>query len=747
MSDVTPRLEDRRLLTGTGNFVEDLNLPGQLYAHMLRSPHAHARIVSIDTQDAKSHNGVAAVVTGADVAKAGLGAMPCRTPVKSRDGSPMRAPERPVLANVTVRYVGDGVAMVVAATPAEARSAAELIQVDYEELAADIDLADQGALCFDWEKGDADAVDKAFAEAHRTVTLRARNNRLVVAPMETRGAIGDYDAGDDRYTLYTQSQGVHLIRNVIANAIMNIPPERLRVVTQDVGGSFGMKLVVYPEQALVLFASRRTGRPVKWVGDRGDAFLTDAHGRDHVSEASVALDADGRFLAMRASVRANLGAYLSTLGPLIPTDALAKVYGYVYEVPALYLRVQGILTHTTPLDAYRGAGKPEINYLIERLIEKAARETGADRVALRRRNLIPANAMPYTNALGFTWDVGDFDKVLDRALSVSDWKGFESRRGEAASRGLKRGIGLGLYLHATGGASAEVSQVELMADETVVVRTGTQSSGQGHETAFAMLVAERLEVSVEKVRVVQGDTEAIAAGGGTGGSSSLPIGATTIRRATDQMLEKATSLAADALEAAVADVEYGGGEFTVAGTDVRMGLFELASRLEREIGSGCLGEASFEGDNLTCPNGAYVCEVEIDPQTGTVRIARYTAVDDLGRVLHPLIAEGQIHGGLAQAIGQALMEEAVYDRESGQLLSGSFMDYCLPRADDIPLFNAEQVGDPSKNNPLGMKGAGEAGTIGGCAPVINAIADALGHDRIEMPATPERVWRALNESV
>ncbi len=745
MTQNVPRIEDDRLLRGRGRFVEDLNVEGQAFAYMLRSPHAHARILSIDTKKASNHPGVVAVITGDDVSSAGLGPMTCRTPVKSRDGSPMRAPDRPALAEHTVRYVGDGVAMVVADRLDDARAAAELIEVEYEELEAHIDLATEGELCFDWEKGDDKAVQAAFAAASKRVGIRAINNRIVVSPIETRGAIGVYDKNSDRYTLYTQTQGVHLIRTVIGEGVLKLDKEKIRVVTNDVGGSFGMKLVAYPEQALVLLAARKLQRPVKWIGDRGDAFLTDAHGRDHVGEAEVALDHNGKFLAIRARIRANLGAYLSTLGPMIPTDALAKVFGYVYDVPALYIRVEGILTHTTPLDAYRGAGKPEINYLVERLIEKTARETGIDRVELRRRNLISPRAMPYKNALGFTWDVGEFERVLDRGLMLSDWKDFERRRRTSEARGKKRGIGLGLYLHATGGSPTEVSQVELMPDQTVVVRTGTQSSGQGHETAFAQIVSDRLEIPVDRVRVVQGDSDAIAVGSGTGGSSSLPIGATTIRRAAGEMLEKARHLAADALEAAAADLEYGGGAFRVQGTDVSIGLFDLAERLDPEIGAGCLGEAKFEGENLTCPNGVYVCEVEIDPETGSVRVVRYTAVDDLGVVLHPLIAEGQIHGGLAQALGQALLEGAVYEPGSGQLLTGSFMDYCLPRADDVPAFQGERVGQPSKNNPLGMKGAGEAGTIGGCAPVINAIADALGHDEIEMPATPQRVWRALRQ--
>ncbi len=737
------RLEDHRLLTGHGRFVDDLPFPHALHAYVLRSPHAHARILSMDVEAARAVPGVEAVYTAADLERDGIGALPCRTPVVSRDGSPMQAPDRTALAESVVRYVGDGVAFVVARTPEIARDAAELVEIDYEALDACTDVRASRERCFDWEKGDAGAVEAAFARAARICTMDVVNSRVVINPIETRSVVADYDAQSGRYTLYTQSQGVHSLQKALAESVLGIEQHRLRVVTYDVGGSFGMKIFTYPEQALALYAARRLERPVKWVGDRSDAFLTDTHGRDHAHHAEIALDAEGRFLALRVHVKANLGAYLSSIAPLIPTDGLQRVFGHVYAIPALYLRVEGMLTNTTPIDAYRGAGKPEIVTTVERLIDCAARESGIDRIKLRRINLVPSSAMPYS-AFGRVYDCGDFEAVMDRALALSDWAGFAERRALSQARGDRRGIGLALYLHATGGSPVEVSQVELTA-EAVVVRTGTQSSGQGHETVFAMLVAERLQIPIEQVRVVQGDTDAIASGGGTGGSSSLPIGATTIVRATEQMLEQARASASDMLEAAALDLEYGEGRFTVSGTDLCVGLFEIASRLREGEPRSCVGETAFEGEHGTNPNGAYVCEVSIDGETGHVRIEAFTCVDDLGTVLDPAIATGQVIGGAVQGIGQALLERTVYDEESGQLLSGSFMDYALPRADDLPAFTSVLTGEPTRNNPLGMKGAGEVGPIGAPGAVINAVVDALGGRDFEMPATSERIWRAMHD--
>ena len=657
----------------------------------------------------------------------------------------MQAPDRPVLAEEVVRFGGDGVAMVVASSVEIARDAAELIDVDYDALDACTDVRESRERCFDWDKGDAQAVEAIFAGAARVCSIDALSNRVVISPIETRSAVAVYDTEADRYTLYTQSQGVHSLRKALAESVLGIAQDRLRVVTYDVGGSFGMKIFTYPEQALVLYAARRLRRPVKWVGDHGDAFLTDAHGRDHFHHAEIALDADGRFLAMRAHVKANLGAYLSNAAPSIPTEGVQRVFGHVYDIPALYLRVEGMLTNTTPVDAYRGAGKPEIITTIERLIDRAAMEAGINRIKLRRMNLVPSSAMPYTTDFGRIYDCGDFEAVMDEALLRSDWAGFADRRRLSEARGDRRGIGLALYLHATGGNPSEVSQVELGA-ESVIVRTGTQSTGQGHETAFAQLVAERLEIPYERVRVIQGDSDVIASGGGTGGSSSLPIGATTITRATAQMLEQAREVAGEMLEAAALDLEYAEGRFKVAGTDLSVGLFEVGSHLDATQPRSCLGESAFEGEHGTNPNGAYVCEVSIDVETGQVRIEDFTCVDDVGTVLNPAIATGQIIGGVVQGIGQALLERTVYDADSGQLLSGSFMDYGLPRADDVPDFTSVLTGPPSLNNPLGMKGAGEVGPIGAPGALINAVVDALGGQDIEMPATPERVWRAMRGS-
>ena len=737
------RLEDQRLLTGHGRFVEDLRFDDVLHAFVLRSPYAHARITSIDVSSAASADGVVAVYTAADLKRDGIGALPCRTPVVSRDGSPMQAPDHPVLAESIVRFVGDGVAMVVARSLDAAREAADLVDVDYEPLDACTDVRKSEERCFDWEKGDAQAVDAAFARAAHVCTLDAINNRAVIAPIETRSAVAEYDAAAERYTLYTQSQGVHSLRKAFAESVLGVELDRLRVVTYDVGGSFGMKIFTYPEQALVLYAARRLGQPVRWVGDRSDAFLTDTHGRDHWHRVELAVDAEGRFLALRAHVKANLGAYLSNAAPSIPTDGLQRVFGHVYDIPAAYLRVEGMLTNTTPVDAYRGAGKPEIITTCERLIDKAAREIGMNRIKLRRINLVPRNDMPYRTAMGRVYDTGDFEAVMDRALERSDWANFVDRRAMSEARGERRGIGLALYLHATGGNPSELSQVELT-PEAVVVRTGTQSTGQGHETSFAQLVAERLQIEPGQVRVVQGDTDALARGGGTGGSSSLPIGAATIARATEHMLEQAREAASGMLEAAALDLEYGEGRFTVAGTDLSVGLFDLARHLDEREPQSCIGEAEFEGDHGTNPNGAYVCEVSVDGETGRVRIEAFTCVDDLGTVLHPAIAEGQVVGGVVQGIGQALLERTVYDEENGQLLSGSFMDYALPRADDLPGFVCELTGEPCLNNPLGMKGAGEVGPIGAPAALVNAVVDALDGRDFDMPATPETVWRAMH---
>jgi len=739
-----PRLEDGRHLTGGGRFVADMAADGCLHAAFVRSPVAHAAITGLDCDAARASPGVRLVLTAEDVAAAGFGPLPCLTPVDSRDGTPFAAPVRPLLCGETVRHVGDSIAMVVAESPAAAEVAAALVVVDFDERPAETDPAHATDRAFDWETGDGTAVDAAFAAAARTVEMTVVNNRVVVAPMEPRSLLGLYNEAKG-FTLHTQSQGVHFLAGILAD-VMTVPRDRLRVVTPDVGGSFGMKLMAYPEQALVLLAAERTGRPVKWVGGRTDGFVTDLHGRAQVSNATLSLDAQNRFTALRVETRGDLGAYASTMAPSIIARGFSRVLGHVYRIPHIHLVVEGVYTHTTPVDAYRGAGKPEAVSVLERLIDRAARETGVDRVDLRARNLVTADEMPYRTALGLTYDTGDFPQVLRRALVEADWAGFPERRRASEAAGRRRGIGLGLYLHTTGGDTAETGEVALMPDRTVRVRSGTQASGQGHETAYAQIVAQRLGIDPDRVVVEQGDSRTLPRGGGTGGSSSLPIAGTTITRATDAMLDAARARAADRLEVAAGDLAFGGGRFTVVGTDRSVHLFDLADGGADPRERICGGSAEFDGENTTFPNGAYVCEVELDPETGGIDVVAFTGVDDIGTVLNPDIASGQIQGGIVQGIGQALLERVVYDSESGQLLSGGFTDYCLPRADDLPNLALSRVDIPTTNNHLGMKGAGEVGTIGAPGAVINAVADAIGHDRIDMPATPERVWRAVRES-
>lgn len=742
-----PRVEDRRLLTGQGRFVEDLHPPAALgaplVARVVRSDMAHARLAGIDLEEARAVDGIVAIYTGADLDRLGLKPLPCLTPIESADGTPFHAPVRDALARETVRFVGDPVAVILAEDEAAANEAAELIMIDYEDRPAVTDPMAAEETGFVWEDGDRAATDAAFTRADRIVEIAGVvNNRIVITPIETRSALAWVDPADGRATLMTQSQGVHLVRKLVAGTL-GMDEGDLRVVTQDVGGSFGIKLMNYPEQSLALAAARDLGRPVRWVSSRTEAFLTDAHGRDQVSDAALALDADGRILALRCTTRGNIGAYASALGPGVLSKGFAKTLGHCYRVPVLHLKATGVYTNTAPTDAYRGAGKPESEYLVERLIEKAARDLGEDPIDFRRRNLLTAEEMPHKAANGFTYDSADFPAVMDRAVAAGDRAGFDARREASAARGLKRGWGIGLYLHLTGGDPSETSQVLLERDGGVTVLTGVQASGQGHETAFAQLVAERLEIGIERVRVIEGDSDRLSRGGGTGGSSSLPIAAVTIGRATDAMLEAAKALAADELEAAAVDLDYGEGAFTIRGTDRRLSLVDLAERLPEEKAGQCAGLADCEGDVQTVPHGAYAAEVEVDPQTGTVRLDRLTCVDDLGRRLNPMIAEGQLHGGLAQGIGQALMERTAYDAESGQLLTASLMDYCLPRADDLPDFDCVAADTPTTPNPLGMKGAGEVACIGVPAAVINAVCDALSLDHIDMPATPERVWRAL----
>ncbi|HYW03611.1 MAG TPA: xanthine dehydrogenase family protein molybdopterin-binding subunit [Gammaproteobacteria bacterium] len=752
------RLEDARLLTGHGQYVADIDLPGQLHAVVLRSPHAHAAIRSLDATAAESAPGVVAVYTGEDLARDGIGDLPCLAQVKSRDGSDLVTPPRPALARGRVRYVGDPVAVVVAQTREQAGDAVDRIEVEYEMLDAVTDTAralDEdaprvreeapGNLCFDWEKGDAEAAGKAFAGAARVVSLDLVNNRVVGNPMETRGAIGSVDE-QGRLVLHVSSQGTHLLRMVLAGAVFGIGEERMRVITPDVGGAFGIKAFAYPEYVMVLYAARRLGRPVKWIGQRADTFLGDVHGRDHVSHAEMALDDEGHFLGLRVRTIANLGAYLSNFAPFIPTEAGAGMLAGCYTMPAAHVSVRGAFSNTAPVDAYRGAGRPEAAYLLERLVDKCGRETGLGPVEIRRRNFIRSEQMPFTTALGVTYDSGDFARNMDDALEIADWNGFDGRRRQSG-RGRLRGIGMSTYIEACAGGFPESARMQVNPDGGVTVMIGTQSNGQGHQTAYTQIVCEQLGVAPERVTIVQGDTDRVAKGAGTGGSRSIPVGGTVVRDAAGLVIEKGREKAAEMLEAAAADIEFDGGSYRIVGTDRQASFAEVARASDPGDGSPSFDETSgWKPAAATYPNGTHICELEVDRDTGEVELLRYTVVDDFGTVLNPLMLEGQVHGGVAQGIGQALLERTVYDPESGQLVTGSFMDYAMPRADDIPEITFRRNNVPCKTNPMGMKGAGEAGAIGAPPAVINALVDALsefGLEHVDMPATPSALWERM----
>jgi carbon-monoxide dehydrogenase large subunit len=736
------RLEDDRFLTGRGRFVEDLPAEGCLHAFFVRSPHAHARIGVVDVEAAAAAPGVAAVLTGADLAAAGVKPMRTPMPMDSFDGTPFVEPERHALAIGRVRFVGEAVALVLAETPERAADAGELVMVDYDEEQPQIDPAQSSEVAFTWKLGDETATKAAMAGAAHRVTIREVNNRVVAAPVEPRSAIGSYDAASASYLLQTQTQGVHFMRGLVA-ASLDIEQARLRVVTPDVGGSFGMKLVQYPEQVAVLAAARMAGRPVRWAATRGESMLADVHARDHVSEVTLALDEDGRFLGLELMTHGNLGAYASAFAPLIVSTGFAKTVGSVYRVGALAVTVRAVYTNTAPTDAYRGAGKPESLYLMERLVDKAAVEIGIDRFELRRRNLVAPAEMPYTGATGIVWKDADFPAVLERALDESDWPGFAARRAQSAAAGRLRGYGLGMYLHISGGVPEDTATVTLEPDGVVSIRTGAQDIGQGLETSFAQIVADKLGIDAAGVRLRQGDSEDMPARTtATGGSSALQIAGINIFHATDAMIENLLPHAGEAMEASAADIEYGEGNFTVRGTDLSIALATLAARMPEPELTGCAGSADFAGDHVSVPNGAYACELEIDPETGGVEILAFTGIDDAGTRLNPAIVEGQLHGGIAQGIGAALLERIYYD-ESGQLLTGSLMDYALPRAAELPAFALHDSGIPASHNLLGAKGVGEPGTIGAPAAVMNAVADAIGAQDVMMPATPEKVWRVI----
>lgn len=757
------RVEDQRFITGKGRYTDDINLPGQVYGVMLRSPHAHAKILKIDTSTAQAAPGVLAVYTHADLKAANVGDLPCTIPLKNRDGSMRADPPRPALADGMVRHVGDPVAFVVAETAAQARDAAEMIEVDYDALPAAAELATAmepgqpqiwpqapSNRAFDWEIGDKARIDALFASAAKTVKLTLENNRIVVASMEARVALAAFDKDSGRFTLYTPTQGVWVQKKLLAK-ILGLPEEKFHVVTGDVGGGFGMKIFIYPEQVMTLFASRALGRPVKWTSDRGEAFLTDTHGRANLTHAEMALDKDHNFLALRIHNIADMGAYLSTYAPMIPTMAGTKVLSSVYRFQGVYSRVEGVFTNTVPVDAYRGAGRPESNYIMERLIDVAARELGIDRAELRRKNYIPPTAFPWTSAMGLTYDSGEFENTSNTALKAIDWAGFEARRAEAKKRGKRRGIGMAYYLEATGGAPTERAEIRFAEDGFVEVYVGTQSTGQGHETAYTQIVAEQLGVDFDKVRILQGDSDAIPTGGGTGGARSLYSEGGAILKAKDGVVEKGKVVAADMLETAASDIEFAAGRFRVAGTDRDVGIVEVAQEARKRSNAkageavGLDTAADWQVQAITFPNGCHACEVEIDEATGVAEVVRYVVADDMGKVINPTIVKGQIHGGVVQGVGQALYENVVYDAD-GQLLTGSFTDYCLPRADNFPEIEVILCEVPCKTNPLGVKGAGEAGAVGSAPATINAVVDALadlGVKHVDMPATPQKLWRIL----
>ncbi len=762
------RVEDRRFLTGHGCYLDDIVRPRQAYAVMLRSPHAHARITAIDTAAAAAAPGVLAVLTGADLAQDGIGTIPCVSALTNRDRTPMRMPPRPAIVQDRVRHVGDTVATVVAESVAAAREAAERIAVDYRPLPAMVETEralqpgapavwdeHPGNLAFDWEIGDKAAVERAQAGAHHRISLSLVNSRVVVNSMEPRGAIGEYAAGDDAYTLWSSTQGSHFVRNLLAEHVFHVPENRIRVVTPDVGGGFGMKLFLYPEHVLVLWAARRLGRPVKWVPDRSDSFMTDTQGRDNLVRLDLALDEELRFLALSIELTANMGAYLSNFAPEIPTFSGGVMYSGVYALPAIHVAVKGVYSNTVPVDAYRGAGRPEAAYAIERLIDYAARRLGVAPDELRRRNFIRPQAMPHTTPLGLVYDSGNFARNLTDALAAADAAGFATRRGAARARGHYRGLGHAVYIEQSGFPPDEFAEARFDPSGTLTLLMGTQSSGQGHQTAYAQLAADKLGLPLDKIRVLQGDTSAIGFGRGTGGSRSLPVGGAALAHAADKLIAKGKKIAAHLLEAAEADIAFDDGVFAIAGTDRSVSIEAVAraafnpAQLPAELEPGFAESGHFTPPAPTFPNGCHVCEVEIDPATGHIDIVRYLVVDDFGTVINPLLLRGQVQGGIAQGVGQAMLERCVYDGESGQLLSGTLSDYALPRADDLPALEFSYNVVPCRTNPLGVKGAGEAGAIGAPPALVNAVIDALGElgiDRLDMPLTPERLWRAMRDA-
>ena len=763
-----PRREDARLLTGQGRFIDDLLPEGAAHAVVYRSPMAHARITALDLTAARSTPGVLAVYGQRELDAAGIGPIKCRAQVTGSDGRAMIEPERTVLARDEVKYVGQPIVLVVATTRAAALDAADAIEADYEALpvivGSDAAVTDNAAalwpeapdnVSFRWELGNGAETDAAIAAAAHVVTLTVRHPRLVIAPVEPRGVLGEHDPVSGRFTLTTPSQGTVALRAAMAESL-GCEEAMVRVLTHDVGGSFAVKIWPYPEQVLCLVAARDLGRPVKWVATRSETTLCDAQGRGRVDHATLALDADGGILAFRVDANGDLGAYLNAVAPSIFTGGACRTFGHNYKIPALHYRVRAVFTNAPPTDAYRGAGKPESVGTLERLLDHAAGQLGLDRIALRRRNMVTPADIPYRTPMGEEFDAGDFPGIFDKALAAADWDGFADREAASQANGKLRGRAAGIHMHASGGSVAERTQVRAMPDGSIRVRTSSQDSGQAHQDTLAQVVAEALGIPAERVTVEQGDSDTLLVGGSTGGSNLLPVSANTVHRSALAMIERAREMAADALEAAVQDIEHEAGVLRISGTDRSISLAELVARqpdlpdtpVGHEQPAGCVGELSFDGKHTTFPNGAYVIEVEVDPETGQVTIERLTGIDDLGRIINHPSAAGQVMGGLAQAIGEVLMEGMVFD-ENGQPLSGSMMDYAVPRADQVPFFDLAWAPTPSPNSLLDVKGVGELSSIGGPGPVSNAVHDALaplGISHLDMPLTPHKIWTALHEN-
>jgi carbon-monoxide dehydrogenase large subunit len=774
-----PRVEDQRFITGRGRYTDDIVRPGQTFAYILRSQVAHGVLRKVDVSAAKAAPGVVDVLTGADLKADGIGDLPCGWMTQNISGKPQFNPPHSPLAVDRVRHVGDPIAVVIAESALQAKDAAELIELDIDDLpvVASIERAlapgapeiwpeTPGNVAFHWQIGDKAATEAAFAKAAHVAKLDVVNSRIICNAMEPRTATGEYDEGKGEYTLWLSSQNPHVQRILLATATLKVPESKIRVISPDVGGGFGSKAFHYNEDVIVLWAAKRVGRPVRWAAERSEAFVSDRHGRDHVTHVELALDKDAKFLALRVSTKANMGAYYSTFGPAICTYYYAPMLSGTYVIPTAYCDVQGAWTNTVPVDAYRGAGRPEATYVIERIVDQAARDLGLDQIEIRRRNFIAPTAFPYRTPFGSEYDSGNYPEVIDKAVALSDYASFEQRRAEAAKRGKLRGIGVSSYIEACGAGPSKIimaagggsgmfegATIRVNPSGSVVVITGTHSHGQGHETTFAQLVSERLGLPMESIEIVHGDTGIVQFGIGTVGSRSLSLGGTAIVKALDKVIAKGKRIASHLLEAAESDMRFENGRFVVAGTDRGISFPEIAFLAHApaawpsdQIEPGLEETAFFDPANFTFPAGVHVCELEIDPDTGTTEIVNYAVVDDFGPILNPMIVDGQVHGGVAQGVGQALLENCVYDEDSGQLLSGSFVDYTMPRADDLPSFKTDYVCTPSPHNALGVKGCGEAGAIAAPPAVIAAVLNALkpvGVTDIQMPATPHRIWQAI----